>query len=353
VIILIGLIFSSGNNYLNNNAMICHGDEGSEYVNNFCFLHGSAHVSKALQAEISSSSKCISEDEGGNGQDKIRTTHYYIWLPFVLAIIAIMTKLPGILWKNILERGMMRKLVEDMDQDGSKTAHRFLKVVLRGKSSSMPAIIYNFGFAFCELLNLVVILVSQSILNSLFNEEFASYGVDVQAFNSFVLNPRIPDQRSPVNPLCHLFPTEVSCTVKTGGIGGNANKANILCLLPNNVFYQYYFLILWWWWVALIFITCLGLVYRLLQILLPNFGRMRLAAMLDRLGVGYKYRQMMASRKLRPWEIFLLKRLVRNLKGSQVVKLFEAMDLEDATSQPGDNSDESMDLVNKKSRMEV
>jgi hypothetical protein len=350
VIIIIGLIFSSGNNYLNKDAMICHGDEGSDYVNNFCFLHGSAHVSKALQAEISSSSKCISEDEGSNGQDNIRTTHYYIWLPFVLAIIAIMTKLPGILWKNILERGMMRKLVEDMDQDGSKTAHRFLKVVLRGKTLSMPAIIYNFGFAFCEVLNLVVILVSQSILNSLFNEEFASYGIDVQAFNSFVPNPRIPDHRGPLNPMCHLFPTEVSCTVKTGGIGGNANKANILCLLPNNVFYQYYFLILWWWWVALIFITCLALVYRLLQILLPNFGRMRLAAMFDSLGVSPWILGQVDNMELSTWETFLLIRLVRNLKGSQVTKLFEALDIEHPYVTYDHNEEESDTIINYEER---
>jgi len=81
---------------------------------------------------------------------------------------------------------------------------------------------------------------------------------------------------------------------------------------------------------------------------------MQLNILLDVLGVGYKYRQLMAGRKLRPWEIFLLKRLIRNLKGSQVVKLFEAMDQEETTSsQPGDNSDESMDLVNKKTRMEI
>jgi len=351
VIITIGLIFSMGNNYLNKDAMICHG--GSSYINNFCFLHGSSHVPRALQAELSSSTSCISEDEGGEDQDKIRTTHYYIWLPFVLAIIATMTKLPWILWKNVLERGLMKKLVADMDQDGSKTAKRILQVVTRGRTNSMPAIVYNFGFAFCEVLNLVVILVSQSILNSLFNDEYASYGINVQNYNSFVPNPNLPELTSPANPMCHLFPTEVSCSVKTGGIGGNANKQNILCLLPNNVFYQYYFLIVWWWWVVLIFITCLGLVYRLVQIILPQFGRMQLNAILDTLGVGYKYRQLMDGRKLRPWEIFLLKRLVRNLKGSQVVKLFEAMDQEDATSQPGDNSDESVDLVTMKSRLEI
>merc|ERR1719288_753108 len=321
-----------GNNYLNKDAMICHG--GNSYINNFCFLHGSSHVPRVLQAELSSSTSCISEDEGGKDEDKVRTTHYYIWLPFILAIIATLTKLPGILWK-ILERGMMKKLVLDMDESGSKTALRFQKVVLKGKTSSMQAMIYNFGFAFCEVLNLVVILVSQSMLNSLFNNEYASYGVNVQTFRSFVPNPSLPEltNERPVNPMCHLFPTEVSCSVKTGGIGGNTNKENILCLLPNNVFYQYYFLILWWWWVVLIFITCLALVYRLVQILLPQFGRMRLQAMFDSLGVDSESLAKVDKMKLSPWKTFLLIRLVGNLKGSQVSKLFGALD-KDGQIQP-------------------
>merc|ERR1711974_87579 len=219
----------------------------------------------------------------------------------------------------------------------------------RERNSPVPALIYNFGFAFCELLNLLGILVSHSILNSLFNDEYASYGINVQTYNSFLPNPSLPERTRPVNPMCHLFPTEVSCTVRTGGIGGNENKENILCLLPNNVFYQYYFLILWWWWLVLFCITCLGLVYRLVQILLPQFGRMQLNAVWDALGIPDKYRQQMAGMKHRPWETFLLKRLVRNLKGSQVIKLFEALDLDNTMSQARDNSDNSMDLVNPKS----
>jgi hypothetical protein len=326
VIIFIGILFSMGNNYLNKDAIICHG--GSDYVNNFCYLHGSSHVPQALQAELSSSSSCIREDEGGEDQDKVRTTHYYIWLPFVLAIIATLTKLPGILWKNVLERGIMKKMVEDMDKDGSKTVHRIHKVVRVGKNSSVQAMIYNFGFAFCEVLNLVVILISQSMLNSLFNDEYSSYGVNVQTFRSFVPNENLPELTSPANPMCHLFPTEVSCTVKTGGVGGNTNKENILCLLPNNVFYQYYFLIVWWWWVALIFITCLALVYRLVQILLPQFGRMHLEAIFATLGVDNGSLEKVDKMNLSTSQTFLLTRLVGNLKGSQVTTLFDALDKE-------------------------
>ena len=42
---------------------------------------------------------------------------------------------------------------------------------------------------------------------------------------------------------------------------------------PNNMFYQYYFLILWWWWAALILVSFFGIVYRLVQICVPQFGR--------------------------------------------------------------------------------
>merc|ERR1712203_1213440 len=219
-------------------------------------------------------------------------------------------------------------MVTDMNEDGSKTVHRFHKVVRGGKTSSVQAMIYNYGFAFCEVLNLVVIQISQSMLNSLFNDEYAGYGVNVQTFRSFVPNENLPELTSPANPMCHLFPTEVSCSVKTGGIGGNTNKENILCLLPNNVFYQYYFLVVWWWWVALIFITSLALVYRLVQILLPQFGRMRLEAKFVALGVESGSLDKFDKMKLSPSKTFLLTRLVGNLKGSQVTTLFVSVDKE-------------------------
>jgi len=346
VIIIIGLIFSASNNYLNKEAIICHG--GSSFHNHYCFLHGSSHIPKKLQAQVSSSTSCIRDD--GKDPEEVRTTHYYIWLPFVLAIIAILTKLPGVLWKNLLERGMMKNLVEDMDEDGSKTAKRFLRVMRRGKTLGTQTRIYNFGFAFCEILNLIVILISLSILNSLFNGEFSSYGINVHTHNSFVYNPKLPERTNPLaDPMCHLFPTEVSCTVKTGGIGGNANKDNTICLLPNNAFYQYYFLILWWWWVGLIFISCFGLVYRLVQILVPQFGRMRLVAMFDSLGLHPKLLDQFGEMELSTWETFLLTRLVRNLKGSQVTKLFEALDKEGMRKKTDDeeeNEEEGQTLIN-------
>jgi len=320
VIILVGLLFSTGNNYLNKDAMICKG--GDSYVNNFCFLHGSSHIAKELQGEISVDASCINKDEVDANGDKVRTTHYYIWLPFTFSILAIIARVPGILWKNVFERGQMKKLVKDMDSDGDKTAKRFNKVAKKWGGRQ----VYNFGFAFCEVLNLVVIIVSAMILNSLLNGEFDTYGRDVHNFDI------TSEDRGP-NPMCHLFPTEVSCNAKSGGISGGDNKDNILCLLPNNAFYQYYFLILWWWYITLFSITCVGLVYRLVQILVPAVGKTRLELMWNTFGIELSKKQKIKAGSFQAWDTFLLARLVGNLKGSQVRQLMVLLDDEGQDNQ--------------------
>merc|ERR1711879_566095 len=76
-----------------------------------------------------------------------------------------------------------------------------------------------------------------------------------------------------VNPLCNVFPTVVSCNVRTGGASGNPDLTNILCLLSNNLFNQYYFLILWYWWVSLLTVSAVGLVYRLAEIISQDVSK--------------------------------------------------------------------------------
>jgi len=61
VIIIVGLIFSSANNYLNTDAIVCYG-EGNDtpYIRDFCFLHGGGQVAKEIQDKISSNTQCAS-----------------------------------------------------------------------------------------------------------------------------------------------------------------------------------------------------------------------------------------------------------------------------------------------------
>ena len=46
----------------------------------------------------------------------------------------------------------MKKLKDDMAEDGKATAERIHKVLLRkNKRHNLRAVVYNYGFAFCEL----------------------------------------------------------------------------------------------------------------------------------------------------------------------------------------------------------
>merc|ERR1719484_241969 len=226
IIIIIGILFISAQNYLNENAITCA--SGDDYVNAFCFLHGAAHIPRGLQGKLSKDSRCTS-DEGDTGN---RHTAYYIWLPFILTLCAVITKIPWMIWKNTIERGTMAKFVMDSEADKEeavqKNGERFYKVAIK---ESWTAPVYNIGFTFCEILNIAAICLNRHILDLLLNGKFYGYGTEVHEY--FAKRESAPDL---INPTCNVFPTEVSCSVYIGGINGNPDLTNTICLLSNNVF---------------------------------------------------------------------------------------------------------------------
>lgn len=323
VIILVGLLFITGNNYLNTEAITCFG--GNSYVNNYCFLHGTGHLRPPELADQLSPGKhrCTAVQDPKEEGDE-RHTHYYIWLPYVLCIIAVLTKLPRVLWRNVFEGNTMEDHKKDLE--ANKNNAKFYRVVMKGKTS-YKAVLYNFSYFFCEILNLLMVVISRAILDSLLNGKFSSYGTDVNQFFT-ILNDDEHVEKLP-NPMCNLFPTEVSCSVSYGAPTGGANKINTLCLLQNNVFNQYFFLILWWWYIILITISCIGILYRLIQLSIGQLGMMRLVVLLTGKGVKEYNQHCVRTLKLRPWEIFLFTRLAINITGDQINGLIEAIMDED------------------------
>merc|ERR1711933_373180 len=75
------------------------------------------------------------------------------------------------------------------------------------------------------------------------------------------------------DPMCELFPTEVSCYINIGATTGAIDRSNYLCILNNNIFNQKYFLVLWMWWMFLIGLSVIGLVYRFARMMIPDLSR--------------------------------------------------------------------------------
>ena len=310
-LVLLGMLFASSMNYLKGDSIICKGHEADDYVAQYCWLHGSGHLSGKLAA-ANSKEKCIAE-QNETEEDDSRHTHYYLWLPFVLAICLILIKAPRLLWSKVLERGIIQGVVEIANEETEETGEKG-EMVKRTKLSERfvklqgGSTVYGVSYFLCETLNIVSVIACYQIVDTLLGGQFWHYGSQFHYYEE--------EAAGAVNPLCNVFPTEVSCGLMKGlGATGNPTRINILCLLSNNLFHQYYFLLLWWWWLTLLSLSALGFLYRLAQLLSPAVSRFLLSLKLAPCGQA-KYGERL--RNLNQWDYFLLGRICQNLKGSQI-----------------------------------
>merc|ERR1712241_838991 len=310
-VILFGVAFIFGMNYLNGNAIECKG--GGDFDKQYCWLHGAGHIeSKFHPTQV----KCKADQNEMTTDKKTdeRHSHYYLWVPFVLTLCLAVIKAPRVLWKEACERGMIAGIVglgpdDKPEEKAEKIVERFRK--LRRKSHK-----FQWGFFFCELLNIVSVIICFAMLNNLLGGKFMKYGSDFAAFS----NSESPDK---VNPLCNVFPSVVSCTLLTGGATGNPDQTSILCLLSNNLFNQYYFLIIWYWWLTLLVFSALGLVYRLAELLSQDVSRWVFICKMEAHGHDRTAARLVG---LSSAQYFLLGRICQNLKGSQIGKVLQELE---------------------------
>merc|ERR1712066_993315 len=130
-----------------------------------------------------------------------------------------------------------------------------------------------------------------------------TYGHAVQEFYANTEEDR--KSLKMVNPMCNVFPTEVSCDVASGGISGSADVRNKLCILSNNMFNQYYFLILWIWWLFLFSLSIVCLIFRLLQFMVPAFSAAVFRSHLSQYNLQF-WASDLEYLKLKQWDYFLL-----------------------------------------------
>jgi len=320
--VFFGVVVLSGMNYLNGNSIVCLG--GNDYITQYCWLHGSAQFKKdesytsvGVKDAVPYSPQlrgCIAGQEAGN---KHNHTKYYLWVPFVLALCLAIIKVPRIIWKEVCERGVIKGAVEEAKSEDR--ANRFVK--LKGRAST-----YHASFFFCEALNILSVLLCFVIINELFEGQFFPYGEKVLNYDERELNQ--------VNPMCNLFPTELSCTVESGGINGGTDSTNVLCLLSNNLFNQYYFLVLWFWWIFLFAISAAGFVYRLAQFVSKDVSKMVFINKMVPFGQAKNAENL---RELTQADYFLLGRICQNLKGSQIEELFKELEKNKKRGEKGDD----------------
>ena len=303
--VLVGVLFIFGQNHFGS-PIKCY-KERDPYVEQYCWFHGSGHLPPGLSKRVSG---CVADQRqfGAGARSReaegdTRHTRYYLWLPFTLGLCLAIIKTPRVIWKHVGERGVMRSI---LDNDSPKEMAQRINDLRHDGSRR-----YFLSFLFCEVLNIVSIALCMATLDALLGGNFWDYGSKVHEFYSTSEDDRV--SYALTNPMCNVFPTEVSCLITSAGINGELEYKNHLCMLNNNYFNQYYFFVLWIWWVILLTLSLVVLVYRIIQLVVPSFSVLVLRSLMSD-GQGLSRDGDHFFRKQKQWDAFLLMQVTKNLK---------------------------------------
>lgn len=186
---------------------------------------------------------------------------YYQWVPFLLAIQAILFSLPKHLWR-FYERGRLNTLCDDLTSilpPNSWTPKRrchtllYLTQECRGRFTK-----HAFVFFGCELLNFLVVLLNMFLVNFIFGGFWNSYQPAMQALFSLDMNAWASHSSL-------VFPKLAKCDFHYYGPSGTKQTLDALCLLPHNIVNEKIFAFLWLWFIVLAIVSGVYLCYRLAQ----------------------------------------------------------------------------------------
>jgi len=259
-VLTFGLLFIFLENHLDGRAIVCQG--GDQYARSYCWIHGTAYIREHLQGKATG---CFVDQNKIEKEEDAPITAYYLWLPFLLTFCFGFAKLPRSLWRNYLENGLVRNLL-GTQADAKTISQNFLD--FRPRYSK-----YHFYFGFCELLNMIMVIISFHVTDALLLGKFWGYGQEVFHYMFSVKHVGPEGKWLTHDPMCELFPTEVACYIRIGATTGAIDRNNYLCILNNNIFNQKYFFVLWLWWSALLGVSVLGLIYRFARIMIPGLSR--------------------------------------------------------------------------------
>jgi len=164
---------------------------------------------------------------------------------------------------------------------------------------------YQRNFMMLETLNIFTLIASALVTHWILNFKFLNYGPQVIDYLSsygsyYSKGRRLHD------PMCELFPTEVSCSINLGSPTGSLDSSNFLCILQNNIFNQKYFFVLWIWWTVVLMLSIIGVIYRIARVTLFSFS----ISMVSR---KYHGKEIQKLGKLTTSDLFVLELVIQNL----------------------------------------
>jgi len=257
------------------NAIECK--DSKDYDTNYCYLHGVAHLQpNGISSEISGAD-CFSAVNVGDS----KISNYYIWISLVLFLCGSAFAIPNELWKHF-EGGVLKQFegLKSIELEDEKEKEKRKKAVSQfNRLSNNFTNRYFYTFVLFELVYFILGIVTFNLIDVFLDGKFQSYGSDAFAYLSGDSETTsITDTKDKstyevtVNPMCNVFPTVVSCTIKTFSVvKGAADTKNNICILGRNILNQQIFLVLWVWFMILFSATVCQIIYRLITLFVPSY----------------------------------------------------------------------------------
>ncbi|CAL4122854.1 unnamed protein product [Meganyctiphanes norvegica] len=191
-----------------------------------------------------------------------RYHNYYKWIPLFLFMQAVTFYFPRFLWK-IWEGGKVKGLTDQLHTTVIEEP-----IIIQKKRHLLEYFnrnihrqhYYAFKFFFCEIVNLINVIMQIFITDKFLGYQFLSYGSRVVQFRD---EPSYLDSSSPVHPMDEVFPKMSRCLMYTLGSSTTLRTHNAFCVLPTNAYNDKIFLFLWFWFVILSLLSGISFFYRL------------------------------------------------------------------------------------------
>ena len=276
-----------------------------------CWIHGSSHIPAEFRNELSKVD-CISKEE--DEYDTLPDTAYYQWVVFVLVIQAGIFAIPYRIWKQA-EHGLIKEFntgevnkVLVLEDDAA--LHSAVKRYVRQFNSILHHNNRYFAtFVLCEVFNIVVLYLNFWLTNAFLGYKFGNYGFAV--LNYYGTDPHVVNSNQIVNPMCNLFPTKVSCNMKTVGDSGALQTHNGLCILSQNIVNEKIFLAIYFWYVFLMIVSGIYAFFRACTILVPQLRERYMCSKIRGRHLNHCVRNILKHSYMGDW--FVLMQIAKNV----------------------------------------
>ena len=252
-------VISAASSY-SGDPIVCKEDK--EFANQFCWIHG------AKLAYIDTPHGCEEKENKRDDPD----TEYYIWVSMVLFLNGVLFMIPDKLWQyfegGLLEQFGSRKsefLDNDLDRKHVEIYEGLSKNACRK---------YFYTFIACEMLNIVIAIISFVLTDVFLSGRFFNYGSNVISYDSVIKHDSgIDELNCKQHPMSSLFPTVVNCEYSFSGVNKNLDKRSTICMLGQNILNQKIFFLIWIWFIVLFVASALVFIDRMVSIFVPAYQR--------------------------------------------------------------------------------